>query len=710
MREESEIFSDLEQLCASNGYAHAIAYFCLRDNTFFYSEKNGILPSLSKSPVNRLTCTEISILIGLMVKQKLNISVPSVDTLSKYIDDSEKLLGELHQSMLNPFEINELYKYSKNEILTRGKVLKEAILYSGESAFPFQYHELSVNMYTKDNVWLIENKGYTIEDANKVVKTIINHQTKQLNSILEKIGQEGFGAILPAYIFSINDIVDESKLDKVIVSKVISSFSLSSTSSNVGFKEPSEFNETNAWPIIPIDKLNYLLFQNNILLQSLYESPFHWYKDDSNYLENANKNRGLFVEEYCAKRLKHVFGDRNVFSGVKVKKTKNSTATDIDVLVKYADRVIIVQCKSKKLTITARKGNDEILRDDFKKAIQDAYEQGEKCANCILDGKHKFYTDSNEEIKISPPKEIYIFCVVSSHYPSLAFQAKQFLKFKSTDIIMPPYVMDIFFLDVLTEMLQTPLYFLSYINRRTNYIETINTSHELVTLFYHLKRNLWFENGADLVYLLDHDCVEIYEALLTRRENFEGKDTPEGILTAFKGTPFDKIIKQIEALEEPDAINLGFMLLRCGSDFVSSLNKDIRKICNLNYKDGKLRYLSFMLEPGQVGLTIHININSPSVAEIKLAEYCNKVKYIEKANRWFGLCLDLNLNIQRAITLENEWHYSTEMETLVKPVLERRKKKGSISKGKRRKKNKIGRNAPCPCGSGKKYKKCCLRY
>jgi preprotein translocase subunit SecA len=25
----------------------------------------------------------------------------------------------------------------------------------------------------------------------------------------------------------------------------------------------------------------------------------------------------------------------------------------------------------------------------------------------------------------------------------------------------------------------------------------------------------------------------------------------------------------------------------------------------------------------------------------------------------------------------------------------------------RRKEKKIGRNAPCPCGSGKKYKKCC---
>ncbi|MCK4727443.1 MAG: SEC-C domain-containing protein, partial [Desulfobacterales bacterium] len=27
----------------------------------------------------------------------------------------------------------------------------------------------------------------------------------------------------------------------------------------------------------------------------------------------------------------------------------------------------------------------------------------------------------------------------------------------------------------------------------------------------------------------------------------------------------------------------------------------------------------------------------------------------------------------------------------------------------RRSKKKVGRNQPCPCGSGKKYKKCCGR-
>jgi len=34
--------------------------------------------------------------------------------------------------------------------------------------------------------------------------------------------------------------------------------------------------------------------------------------------------------------------------------------------------------------------------------------------------------------------------------------------------------------------------------------------------------------------------------------------------------------------------------------------------------------------------------------------------------------------------------------------------KPGINPGKRNKKEKLGRNDPCPCGSGKKYKKCCM--
>jgi uncharacterized protein YecA (UPF0149 family) len=32
---------------------------------------------------------------------------------------------------------------------------------------------------------------------------------------------------------------------------------------------------------------------------------------------------------------------------------------------------------------------------------------------------------------------------------------------------------------------------------------------------------------------------------------------------------------------------------------------------------------------------------------------------------------------------------------------------GSVSTTVKRDEKKVGRNDPCPCGSGKKYKKCC---
>ena len=50
-----------------------------------------------------------------------------------------------------------------------------------------------------------------------------------------------------------------------------------------------------------------------------------------------------------------------------------------------------------------------------------------------------------------------------------------------------------------------------------------------------------------------------------------------------------------------------------------------------------------------------------------------------------------------------QWEKIFDEETRKRLYLEQ-KQSGTIRKGK-----KIGRNDPCPCGSGKKYKKCCGR-
>ena len=71
MRSEQAIFDDLTKLCSSPGYVHAIAYLCFRDNVIRYSDElkpEDMQQLFSKS---RLIRTEISTLIGLLLKAEI---------------------------------------------------------------------------------------------------------------------------------------------------------------------------------------------------------------------------------------------------------------------------------------------------------------------------------------------------------------------------------------------------------------------------------------------------------------------------------------------------------------------------------------------------------------------------------------------------------------------------------------------------------------
>ena len=70
VREESEFFSELAQVCSSPGYVHAIAYFCFRDNTIRYADAITPEDVLQQFSMERLARTEISTLIGLACKEK----------------------------------------------------------------------------------------------------------------------------------------------------------------------------------------------------------------------------------------------------------------------------------------------------------------------------------------------------------------------------------------------------------------------------------------------------------------------------------------------------------------------------------------------------------------------------------------------------------------------------------------------------------------
>nr|WP_241498900.1 SEC-C metal-binding domain-containing protein [Rufibacter ruber] len=379
----------------------------------------------------------------------------------------------------------------------------------------------------------------------------------------------------------------------------------------------------------------------------------------------------------------------------------------MDVLVIFANRAIVIQAKSKKLTIAARKGNDNSLRSDFKKAVQEAYDQAYLCSTFLNDINYKFIDKSGLELKVNRNfKEIYPICIVSEQYPALSFQARQFLDFKETNTIMPPFVMNVFLLDVMTELLQSPLYFLSYINRRTSYGNKIHSTHELTILAYHLKKNLWMDDEYSMMYFEDDIGAGLDLAMLSRRDGVPGLDTPDGILTLYKGSYFDNIITDINKLEHPTIVDLGFLLLSLSGETIDSINKGINYIKKQTREDGLNHDITLAFGSMQSGLTIHCNNDNLSKSTARLDNHCRQRKYKQKAKSWFGICIGtLFPNIRFGTKLEYKWEQSAELDNLVKylPNYHASNSKPNFIKHK-----KIKRNEKCLCGSGKKYKNCCL--
>ncbi len=699
-RAEEVVFQALEDLCTSPGYIHAIAYICFRDNVIKYSGELKSEDIAAMTSHDKLIRSEITTLIGLMLKKDIDFSVPKPEIIQSYIDETDKLMQELHESMTAPAQeifLDIIQNKKEENPFTRGEFLRESIFYSGDSAYDFQYLEFAVEKYINDNDWFIRNKEFSVTDVKVIIEAILEIQYEKLFSFREVLWKThpSEWTMLGNYIFTIEDVKSKTGIDKEIIKNVLDSF-VSSDDTNDSFNHLSDFNVAKAKPLIALNENEYISFQYYSILEAFYESPFYWFMEDKLYRKVAEKNRGDFTEDFSYKTLCKVFGEENVYKNIEIYDNKTRVG-EIDVLVVYANRAIVLQAKSKKLTLEARKGNDLALTTDFKHAIQDSYEQGKDCAHFIQDEKYVLKDLEDNSISIRRDfKEIFIFCIISDHYPALAFQTQQLLEYEQSEVIKPPFVMDVFLLDIMVEFLSNPLYFLSYVNKRTTYFKKFMVQQELTLLSYHLKQNLYLEDDYTMMMIEDDVSADLDQAILSRRKGVGEKKTPEGILTKYKNTFIGNFLDNISSHEDDYTIEIGFFLLTLSEEAIIQINEGIEKTISLFFIDGKGHDFTAGFDDAKAGITIHTNTLEYSKAYGSLLEHCKRRKYMQHANNWFGICVDPHTKtVKFGVMSDTAWVYSKKIgEDIVHKL---------ISKNV-----KIGRNEKCPCGSGKKYKKCCI--
>ena len=251
---------------------------------------------------SRLVRTEITTLIGLMIRQPLDFTHPGFAVLESHVQQTEALLSELHGALgaamfASMFTKPPIPGPSPRPDLS-GSALREPIFYGGESAYGFQYRDFAEHKYVADDGWLLANKGFSITEARKTVAAVAAVEDRKMMTALEALKSMSRDAwtMLPGFAFNTAEVAEQANLGVTTVAAVLNAFAFAGGTANAGFSSLHAYNASSGTPLLRKDQDEFVLLQQYSLFEALYESPFYWLGADKQYAPTALKNRGVFTE------------------------------------------------------------------------------------------------------------------------------------------------------------------------------------------------------------------------------------------------------------------------------------------------------------------------------------------------------------------------------------------------------------------------------
>ncbi len=701
---------EINDLVYQPGYIYSLSIIILHD-LFLTLDNYGDVDWHS-----RVSYQEAGFLFGLLLKRPIDLSIlPNEEDSSKYIANTYHLLQQLHDHYgLKAFSsmIEESLNKSqstiplnKTSIFTSPEAIVESVFYGDSGAYDFQYWETAPKRYQKDVEWIIENLGFSIEESIAFSKATKELSEKKRLNIPPK---DNFATLCRWALDVFSFDPRKLNLREEGLQNLLTRFSAIPGESNQDLNTPADFNELEVKPLIKISPTQYVLPVSFDLARSIDESPFYWIKElDKDYFSVALKHRGEYTEEVAYKILQRVFGEANVYKGVKVQRLRGDGIrkrgidyTDIDVLALLGNKALVVQAKSKKMTVLSRKGNLVQLGKDFKSAVQDAYDQGLESRIHLLSKDAKFLTNSGEEIQLSNSiDEVYILTVSTDNYPALYMQVHAFLEKKEEDPW--PIAINIFDLELLATYLPDPYDFLYYVNQRVLLADKIMGGTEIASLGYHLDQKLYVDptSPSTRIALMQDFAQLIDDDIIRQKYGTEEDKAKSRIRQKWKNSSFIELVSQIKSTGDPRIVDAIFFLYTLSSETADKLVGMMREMKLKSQKDGKPHTMAMPLDTGLGGITYVVRYEESTFLGKHLMTYSVARKYLTKANEWLGLGSYANSpKIIDAVTYTKEaWKQDQKLQKLVEMVIN----PGQVIT------RKIGRNDPCYCGSGRKYKKCC---
>ncbi len=387
---------------------------------------------------------------------------------------------------------------------------------------------------------------------------------------------------------------------------------------------------------------------------------------------------------------------------------------EADALVIFEDHLFIMEVKAGAFTYTPPATDFPAYIESLKNLIMKPAQQGRRFLEYLQSDDKVALFDSNHspiaEISKSSFEHITVCAVTLDPFTELASRVEHLTKIGINVGEHPVWPLSISDLMVYADVFDSPLTFLHYVQQRMLAFKTklIDVEDELDHLGLYLKHNAYPQYAQELT----ADGQLRWNGYRSAIDNFFSKRLydPSSASPLRQGMPalLKKIVDRLSLSNEIGRRKVSGALLDCSGEWRNLITSGIDGILKEQSLTGHVKPRSTY---GGVKITLFCWQPYILDRDEKLArDYTRAAMLITRDTD--RLLLELFFDeMGDLINVDYEFFKIEEIPTQELPQIRARADALRIRRLNTAKEvsGKIGRNAPCPCGSGTKYKKCCSR-
>ncbi len=630
-RSSEKIFADLSALAQSDGALHEISAIIYRDwiVTIDTHEGRVIDDPEYRWSTSKLNKNELMLLLGLTVQSQNDRTFSVQVSDNKFAARADQLLREFHDRVLE--DSKPAFDTESQKFIERfdsiGLVAREAIYYGAESFYLHQFSAFSRLRYRDDATWLLQNAGLSVRPMIDIARFIVDRVNGQMTAVghMRKGGHHfTHGDLTDSLLISRSDL--RKKFGQK-ASAFLKKFTTPATGANRAFANPFAINAVALAPIIDLGEHLYVPNQYR-LFEAIYESPFYWMLSDKSYSDTAAEHRGVFLEHAATHIFRSVFGANNVHENVTIRDGTKDVAGEIDVLVIYGEFVLVVQAKSKRITLKARAGDTAALKVDFESAIQAPYRQALECAELMQKGA-KCLTRDNKELTLPSLPRLFPVVVLSDAFPAATFLSSKMLERGDS---IAPVIWDIGVLDCVARLLPTPVEMIFYLSCRSKVFDKVLSDSEYNFLGFHISAKLALPDDCDWM-LLDRDFARVVDDYMIAADVDIHVKRPLGILERIEVPIIADLLVALKNAD-PRIVSVVIDLYDLSSAALEELSARIAELREDVASNGKA-IKAFSIPTATGGLTYAVTRTRDAHAARAAEAIGAKHKYDTGSDRWY---------------------------------------------------------------------------